>query len=215
MGDEVKETETGNDPAGDRPGGELGSRMVWVVIAVGLVVLALAVVFAGRFGSDPSISTSPLTGKMAPDQPISLMNGSGEVSMTDFSGDIVVVNFWASWCLGCRTEHAALTQAASDYEPFGATFVAINYQDSPARAEAFLAELGTSDATVYTIDDGSATAFEWGVLGLPETFFVDRNGIVVGKISGPTTYQLLADTIEAIIVGQSIVDVTTGDVENR
>ncbi len=215
MDDKVRHVETGGEPAQDRATGDLGSRMVWVVIAAGLVVLALAVIFAGRFGSDPSISTSPLTGRMAPDTPISLMDGSGEVSMTDFSGDIVVVNFWASWCLGCRTEHAALTQAATDYEPFGTTFVAINYQDSPGRAQAFLDELGTSDVTVYTIDEGSATAFQWGVLGLPETFFVHRDGIVVGKISGPTTYQLLADTIEAIIVGDSIVDVITGDVENR
>jgi cytochrome c biogenesis protein CcmG/thiol:disulfide interchange protein DsbE len=215
MGEEAREVETGLEAARDRRSEDLGSRMVWVVIAVGLVVLALAVVFAGRFGSDPSISTSQLTGRMAPDASIALMDGSGEVSVADFSGDIVVVNFWASWCFGCRTEHPALLQAASDYAEFGTTFVAVNYQDSPGRAAAFLEELGTSAETVYTIDEGSATAFEWGVLGLPETFFVDRNGIVVGKISGPTTYQLLADTIEAIIVGESIGDVTTGDVENR
>lgn len=192
-----------------------GSKMVWVAIAAGFVFVALAVMFAGRFGSDPGISSSPLMGKAAPDTAIALMDGSGEVSMTDFSGDIVVVNFWASWCLGCRTEHAALTQAASDYSSFDTTFVAVNYQDSPGRAAAFLDELGTSDVTVYTVDDGSSTAFEWGVLGLPETFFVDRHGVVVGKVSGPVSYQLLSNTIEAIIVGDSIGDISTGEVENR
>ncbi len=192
-----------------------GSRMVWVVIAGGLVFLLLAIIFASRFGSDPSVTASPLRGQPAPDAPIALMDGSGEISVADYEGDIVVVNFWASWCLGCRTEHEALTQAASDYEAFDTTFIAINYQDTPDRAEAFLDELGRSDATVYTVDKGSTTAFEWGVLGLPETFFVDRDGIVVGKASGPVSYGLLSATIDKIIVGDAIDDVSTGEVENR
>jgi len=189
--------------------------MVWVVIGGGLVFLALAVVFAGRFGGDPGISSSPLIGQPAPSEPIALMDTDGSISVSDYRGDIVVVNFWASWCLGCRTEHEALTTAADDYASFGTTFVAVNYQDSPDRADAFLDELGRSSSTIYTVDEGSATAFEWGVLGLPETFFVDRNGIVVGKISGPVSYGLLSQTIEQIIVGDTVGDITTGDVENR
>jgi cytochrome c biogenesis protein CcmG/thiol:disulfide interchange protein DsbE len=189
--------------------------MTWVAIVAGLAFLALALMFASRFGGDPGISSSPLIGKDAPTEPIALMDGSGTTTIGDYRGDIVVVNFWASWCLGCRTEHDALTQAADDYEDFGTTFVAVNYQDSPDRAEAFLDELGRSQSTIYTVDDGSATAFEWGVLGLPETFFVDREGVVVGKVSGPLTYNLLSRTIEQIIVGDTIGDISTGEVENR
>lgn len=198
---------------GDSPA--RGSRMTWVAIAAGLVFLALALVFASRFGGDPGISSSPLIGRLAPDSPIALMDSDGTMSVSEHRGDIVVVNFWASWCLGCRTEHAALTQAADDYADFGTTFVAVNYQDSPDRADAFLAELGRSGMTVYTVDQGSSTAFEWGVLGLPETFFVDRDGVVVGKVSGPLTYGLLSRTIEQIIVGATIGDISTGEVENR
>ncbi len=194
---------------------ERGSKMVWVVIAAGIVFIALGVVFAGRFGSDPTVSSSPLMGKPAPTSPIALMDGTGEVSVADYDGDIVVVNFWASWCLGCRVEHDALAQAALDYAGFGTTFIAVNYQDTPAGAEAFLDELGVSPQTVYTVDQGSETAFQWGVLGLPETFFVDRDGIVVAKVSGPITYGLLAQTIDAIIVGQSVGEISTGEVENR
>lgn len=192
-----------------------GSRMVWVVIAGGLLFVVIAVMFAGRFGTDPGISSSPLIGTPAPSSAITLMDGSGSVTIDDFDGDIRVVNYWASWCLGCRTEHQALTQAASDYEDFGVTFVAINYQDSPANAEGFLDELGRSPATIYTVDEDSRTAFTWGVLGLPETFFVDRDGIVVGKVSGPLSYGLLSQTIDQIILGESIGDIETGDVENR
>jgi cytochrome c biogenesis protein CcmG/thiol:disulfide interchange protein DsbE len=189
--------------------------MVWAVIVAGFVFVALAVVFAGRFGGDPAITSSPLIGRVAPDEAMALMDGSGDVSVSDYAGDIVVVNFWASWCSGCRTEHAALTRAADEYGSFGTTFIAVNYQDSADRAAAFLDELGRSNATVYAVDEGSSTAFKWGVLGLPETFFVDRNGVVVGKISGPTSYGLLTQTIEQIIIGDTIGDITTGDVENR
>lgn len=194
---------------------ERGSRMVWVVIAAGLVFVVIAVIFAGRFGTDPGISSSPLIGEQAPNSQIALMDGSGTIAVDDFAGDIRVVNYWASWCLGCRTEHGALTRAADDYADSGVTFIAINYQDSPSNAKGFLDELGTSPVTVYTVDEGSRTAFEWGVLGLPETFFVDRAGVVVGKVSGPVSYGLLSQTIDQIILGGAVGDIETGEVENR
>ena len=189
--------------------------MVWVVIVAGIAFIALGLVFAGRFGTDPGISSSPLVGNPAPASPIAHMESEGEITMAELAGDIVVVNFWASWCFGCQEEHEALLVAAEDYASFDTTFVAVNYQDSPDRAEAFLDELGRSSVTIYTIDEGSATAFEWGVLGLPETFFVDRDGIVVGKVSGPVTYGLLSQTIERILIGETIGEITTGEVENR
>jgi len=192
-----------------------GSTVAWIAIGAAVVFMLLAFVFASRFGSDPTLSASPLIGKPAPTGDIALADGSGSVSVADFPGDIVVVNFWASWCLGCRDEHGALVQASEDYADFDTTFVAVNYQDQPERAAAFLDELGVSPSTVYAVDDGSETAFAWGVLGLPETFFVDRDGMVVGKVSGPVSYALLSQTIDQIILGESIGDISTGDVENR
>ena len=192
-----------------------GGKMVWAAIAAAIVFMLLAIIFAGRFGGDPSISTSPLIGKPAPTAPIALLDGTGEVSLNDFPEDIIVVNYWASWCLSCRGEHPALLQAATGYEDRGVTFISINYQDTHPNAVGWLDELGWSEETVYVVDEGSATAFEWGVLGIPETFFVDRDGIVVGKVSGPVSYQLLARTLDQIILGESVGDITTGDVENR
>lgn len=189
--------------------------MAWIAIGAAVVFMLLAFVFASRFGSDPTLSASPLIGKPAPTGGIALADGSGSVSVADFPGDIVVVNFWASWCLGCRDEHGALVQASEDYADFDTTFIAVNYQDQPDRAAAFLDELGVSTSTVYTVDDGSETAFAWGVLGLPETFFVDRDGTVVGKVSGPVSYALLSQTIDQIILGESIGEISTGEVENR
>ena len=200
---------------GSEPRNQRGSRLVWGVIAGVLAFMVVAVVFAGQFGSDPGLSSSPLIGEQAPPEPIALQDGSGTVSVVDHVGDIVVVNFWASWCIPCRTEYPALIRAADAYADFGTTFIAVNYQDDPLRAEVFIEELGSSDAMVYAIDEGSSTAFDWGVLGLPETFFVDRDGVVVGKVSGPVSYALVTRTLDQIILGEAIGDITTGDVENR
>ncbi len=192
-----------------------GSRLVWVTIAVGVAVVVLGIVFAGRFGTDPTITQSPLIGRAAPDVVMTSFDGGEPVQLSDFQGDIVVVNFWASWCLACRNEHEALVTAADNYQDLGVTFVAVNYEDSEGRANAFLSELGRSEVTVYTVDQNSRVGFEFGVLGLPETFFIDRSGVVVGKVSGPVSYELLAGTIELIAIGQAIGEVRTGDVENR
>ena len=192
-----------------------GGKMVWAAIAAAIVFMLLAIIFASRFGGDPSISTSPLIGKPAPTAPIALLDGPGEVSLADFPDDIIVVNYWASWCLSCRAEHPALLRAATDYEDRGVTFISVNYQDTLPNAVGWLDDLGWSEETVYVVDEGSATAFAWGVLGIPETFFVDRGGIVVGKVSGPVSYALVTRTLDQIILGESVGDIKTGDVENR
>jgi len=192
-----------------------GGTLMWVVIAAGIAVVALGIVFAGRFGSDPTVTQSPLIDRPAPDVEMASFDGGDAVRLSDYRGDIVVVNFWASWCLSCRAEHDALLRAAANYEDLGVAFVAVNYQDAPGPATGFLADLGRSEQTVYVVDEGSRTAFEFGVLGLPETFFIDRSGIIVGKVSGPVTYELLAATIESIALGEVIGDVKTGEVENR
>ncbi len=192
-----------------------GSRLVWVVMAAGIAVVVLGLVFAGRFGSDPSITASPLIGSPAPEVVVAAFDGPGTVDLGGYRGDIVVVNFWASWCLGCRQEHAALIAASDQYRDLGVTFVGINYQDQPGPANAFLEDLGRGDDYVYAIDEASRTAFEFGVLGLPETFFIDRDGTVVAKVSGPASYELLSGTLDAILLGESVDSITTGEVENR
>lgn len=188
----------------------------WVVIVVVIAALVVGVALTRRFGSDPTITASPLIGKTLPAMTIEYLEEPGSFETASLNGDISVINFWASWCFGCRQEHDALTSVAEAYSPFGVTFVGVNYQDrSHERAVGFLDELGRSDATIYVRDEGSRTALEFGVLGLPETFFVDQNGTVVGKVSGPVNEALLIDTIEKIRLGQLVGQKTTGEVENR
>lgn len=188
----------------------------WIAIAAGIGVVVVGIVFADRFGSDPTITASPLIGQPVPEVTVAGFDGGEPIDFADLEGEITVVNFWASWCLGCRQEHEALLAAAADYSEFGVTFVGVNYQDSPGNARAFLDDLGRGDGYLYGSDEESRTAFEFGVLGLPETFFIARDGTIVGKVSGPVSHSLLVATLDRLILGEAIdSEVTTGEVENR
>jgi len=191
------------------------SGIFWALVAGAVMVLVLGVVIVQRFGSDPSLVASPLIGEAAPDATVRWLESPGQVTLGELSGSVTVVNFWASWCTGCRQEHDTLVSAAVDTDDFGVQFVAINYQDDDARAVAFLDELGRAPGTAYVVDDTSRAALEYGVLGMPETFFIDQAGIVVGKVSGPLTPDLLDSTLTKIILGESVGQITTGEVENR
>ena len=107
--------------------------------------------------------------------------------------------------------------AAAQYESLGVPFVAAMVQDQPGNGIRFLDDLGRSPETIYVDDDRSRASLEFGVLGVPETFFLDRDGTIVAKVSGPVNGGLLTATLDAILLGQAtdLGEVTTGEVENR
>lgn len=188
----------------------------WLVVLAGIAVMVFGIIFVGRFDADITLTPSPLIDEPAPDVTIRYLDSADEFRLADHEGDIVVINFWASWCLNCRNEHEALNSAAAGYADLGVTFIGVAYQDRESASIAFLEELGRGNPYVYGIDEGSRVAVEFGILGLPETFFIDREGIIRAKVSGPVSAGLLAQTIEAIALGD-VVDpqTTTDDVENR
>jgi len=168
---------------------------------VGLAAL-LGVVFAGRLDTNPRLVPSPLIGRQAPTFDLPLLAREGTVRLDDFRGEIVVVNFFASWCLQCRLEHPALVETARAFAGSGVRFIQIVFQDTPENAAAFLDELGWSEVTVYAVDPGSRAAIAFGVFGIPETFFIDPEGVVVGKIQGASTALVLGETIDTIRRGE-------------
>lgn len=171
----------------------------WGVVALTAV---MAVVFASRFGTDPALSESPLIGQPVPEVTLPRLVGEGEVTMEDYRGSILVVNFFASWCLECRLEHDALLAASDSFSGSGVEFVGIAYQDEPDDSLGFLDELGWSDSTDYLVDEGSRAAIAFGVFGIPETYFVDADGTVVGRIIGPTDALTLGRSIDAMHRGE-------------
>jgi cytochrome c biogenesis protein CcmG/thiol:disulfide interchange protein DsbE len=190
--------------------------LFWGVVVAAIAVMVTGIIFTSRFDRDITLTQSPLIDEPAPGVDIRYLDSADEFRLSDYRGNIVVVNFWASWCLNCRVEHEALNAAAVGYQDLGVTFVGIAYQDEESASRAFLEELGRGDPYVYGVDEGSRVAVEFGVLGLPETFFIDRDGIIRGKVSGPVNLDFLGRTIEAIALGEAIdPQTTTDDVENR
>lgn len=168
----------------------------WAVVGITAV---MAVVLASRFGADPTMSESPLIGKPAPTVELERLVGIGDVSLENFEG-IVVVNFFASWCLECRFEHDALLAAADSFDDV--QFVGVAYQDDPVDSLEFLQDEGLSASTEYLADPSSRAAIGFGVFGIPETFFIDAEGTVVGRIIGPTDALTLGTSIDAIRRGE-------------
>lgn len=173
----------------------------WVAIAGVVAAVGLTVVLATGFGGDPSLTSSPLIGEPAPQAELRLLDGHGSVKLVD-SETINVINFWAPWCLQCRREHDDLLAAASVYGD-RVSFASVLYNDSPANGAAYLDQEGRSDDTRYLIDEGLQTAISYGVFGIPETFFVDSEGTVVGVFRGETDALVLSQAIEAVLAGQT------------
>lgn len=196
--------------------GRSSGWLFWSVVVAAVVVMVVGIIFTSRFDRDITLTQSPLIDEPAPDVNIRFLDSPVEFRLADYHGDIIVVNFWASWCLNCRVEHEALNAAAAGYADLGVTFVGVAYQDRESASRAFLGELGRGDPYVYGVDQGSRVAVEFGVLGLPETFFIDRAGVVRGKVSGPVNLDFLSRTIEALALGETIDPQTiTDEVENR
>ena len=188
-------------------------RRLGLGIALGAVVFA--VVLASRFGSDPGLVESPLLGEEAPHFDLAPLEGGSTVALEDLRGKVVVVNFFASWCLECREEHDALVATSDAFADRGVRFVQISYQESPPLTLEYLETAGRSSDTLYLADPGSRTAIAYGVFGIPETFFIDEDGIVVGKIIGESNSLVLGSTIDAILRGEEPGQNVTGDTQQR
>jgi cytochrome c biogenesis protein CcmG/thiol:disulfide interchange protein DsbE len=174
----------------------------WVGIGVVILSVAMAVIFTTRFGEDPNLIPSPLLGQPAPSLSLPLLDGSGTFDASRLEGKVLVVNFFASWCIPCREEQPDLAAAADAFADREVVIVEVAYQDDPGTALDFLAEFGSSDSAIYLADPGGRAAIAYGVFGIPETFFVAADGVVVGKAIGATDALTLGTTIDAVLRGE-------------
>lgn len=190
----------------------MSPRFRWIAwTMLGVVVVALMLIFLPRFGSDPRLSESPLIGKPAPDVTVAAVDSGAPIALRSMEGQIVVVNFWAPWCVPCRAEHGVLVAAAEGFASAGVQVLGIVYQSEISDVERFLDELGRGYPAA--MDPGSRAAIAFGVRGVPETFFIDASGVVVAKVTGPVDGPILTSTLEAILLGESVDSRETGGVQ--
>jgi cytochrome c biogenesis protein CcmG/thiol:disulfide interchange protein DsbE len=122
----------------------------------------------------------------APALAADLLDGNGRLSLSSLRGKAVVVNFWASWCEPCKEESPRLETFWNRYRNRGVVVLGVDAQDFRKDARRFVARYGLSYPVVH--DGTGSTLGHWGVTGFPETFFVGRNGRLVGeKIEGPVS----------------------------
>jgi cytochrome c biogenesis protein CcmG/thiol:disulfide interchange protein DsbE len=160
------------------------------------IFIALAVFLALGLKRDPREVPSPLIGKPAPDFMLArLDNPVLRLRRDDLLGQVWVLNVWASWCGPCREEHAVVSALA---RRGGVPVYGLNYKDRAADAQAWLRQFGNPYAATLVDPDGRA-GIEWGVYGVPETFVIDRAGLVRFKHIGVLTEATVREKIEPLL----------------
>ncbi|MDR2711032.1 MAG: DsbE family thiol:disulfide interchange protein [Burkholderiales bacterium] len=157
-----------------------------------LVFFVLAGFFIVGLNRNPREIPSPLIGKAAPAFALPDLNAPEKiVEIKDFKGQVWLLNVWASWCVSCREEHPLLVEFAKTHD---VTIVGLNYKDKAADGKAWLRQFG-NPYVVSVMDADGRVGIDYGVYGVPETFLIDRQGVIQYKQIGAITDQALSEII--------------------
>jgi len=145
--------------------------------------------------STPEQATNP-NAVPAPDFTLQTLDGES-VSLSDYRGKLVMINFWASWCPPCNSEMPDLQRYYEQHQDEDFIILGVNYQDTPDKVQAFIEKYGVTFPILLDSDGRIANLF--GVQGLPTSFFVDKEGNVLGYQPGPVTKEMLEDGITPLL----------------
>ncbi len=165
---------------------QLAAAIAGVAALVALIVVIGLVMRGGNERSGLGIISigraTDVRPRPAPDFVLTSFDGQ-RIQLSDYRGQIVVLNFWATWCPPCRVEAPVLQRAAERLESAGVTILGIDVWDDQAAAIEFLNETGVTYPNAE--DSTRLIPVEFGVTGLPETFVIDRQGVLVRRWVGP------------------------------
>ena len=183
------------------------AAVVLVVVGIGALTALLAFGLANR---------SPVTGRSGVtriDKPAPTINmtlyGGGVLSPADYADKPVVVNFWASWCGPCRQEAPIFERLSQEYGERGVQFIGINIQDAEADAEAYLREYDITYPNGR--DDNGSISIDYGVIGIPVTFFINKDGVVQRRWAGVMRETQLRQWIDELVLGTAPTGDTQGE----
>ena len=168
-----------------------------ILLVVGFVLLlGLVAVMAVNLRQVESVD---LQGNPAPEFSLPLFEQfeQEQISLIDLRGEVVVVNFWASWCVECYKEAELLEQAWQDYKDQGVMFIGVDYLDTDTEGLAYMAKYGITYPSGPDI--GTKIAKSYGLTGVPETIFIDKDGNIayvhIGSIEADQLYNLLDELV--------------------
>jgi len=160
-----------------------------------IFILPLLILVGSRFGSDPHAVPFVLGGAEAPAFSLRSIDGR-DFSSAALRGKPIVLNFWSTWCVPCKTEHDILQMGASRYGD-RVQFLGVVYQDTSDAAKEYLTK--RLNRYPQLIDPDARVAIEYGVAGVPESFFIDPTGKVRHKEIGPVTPNLLFAKVDDML----------------
>jgi len=145
------------------------------------------------------VGSVPKEGFTAPDFTLSLLDG-GEITLSELRGQVVLVNFWTSWCPPCRKEMPAIESVYRNYKDIGLVVIGLNLtaQDSRPDVSAFVQEMGVTFP--IALDINNAVGISYRVTALPTSFFIDRKGVIRSVIvGGPMSEALIQSKVEELL----------------
>lgn len=158
-----------------------------------LLILGLLSVFGWKMFDN---ARGQVKSGLAPDFTLSLFEGR-QLTLSELRGQVVVINFWASWCIPCRDEAPVLEQTWRRYRDRGVVFIGVDYLDAEKEALAFLEEF---DITYPNGPDlGTRIAYDYRITGVPETFFIAKDGRIADLEIGPLTEARLVSALETLL----------------
>jgi len=196
------------DPAGGGvPGptaqpsrGKAYLALVWLVPVAALFLVVGYVGLRTRQPTPLSVALARGEHPPAPAFRLARLDG-GEVDLASLRGRFVVMNFWASWCVPCKDEAPLVERVWREYRDRGVVVIGVNVQDLESEARKFIANMGVTYPNVRDRDGTVSRAY--GITGIPETFFIDRQGRVIRKFPGAAVeWRTWSEAVEQVLAGK-------------
>jgi cytochrome c biogenesis protein CcmG/thiol:disulfide interchange protein DsbE len=170
-------------------------RNIFLIVGM-LLLLGLIAIMAMNLQKAESVD---LQGNKAPDFTLTLFDQfeQDKLALADLRGQIVVINFWASWCVECYKEAKLLEQAWQDHKDRGVIFIGVDYLDTDKEGLAYLQEYGITYPSGP--DLGNKISEDYAITGVPETFFIDREGHIIHVQIGPIEQDQLYGLLDQLI----------------
>lgn len=168
----------------------------WLRYSIVVGIAGLTVVLMLAFRHDPLDIRTGTVGKPAAAFTLDRLDGTGKVALADHAGKVVVLNFFASWCIPCKEENPALVRVWERYRSSDVVVIGILFQDSLDSGRRYVRDNGVTWPTAT--DEDGRIAFAYGVRGIPETYFIGPDGIIAGRHKGPIDEVTLVNAIDTL-----------------